>query len=81
MPGLREAGVAAAALALTGGVVYVLWNNKKRREAEKVTLKQKLNAEEGEKLEEKEIRRETAREAPTVSQVCFTEQVAQTLHL
>lgn len=74
MPGLREAALAGAALALTGGVAYVIWklrDTKQNREAEKVTLKQNLNAEKQEKLVEKEIRTETAREAPTVSQVCF----------
>lgn len=71
MPGLREAGLAGAALALTGGVVYVLWSlrdTKKRHEAEKVTLK----AEKQEKLPEKQTSTETAREAPTVSQVCVS---------
>ncbi|XP_017312247.1 ADP-ribosylation factor-like protein 9 isoform X1 [Ictalurus punctatus] len=71
MPGLREAALAGAALALTGGVAYVIWklrDTKQNREAEKVTLKQNLNAEKQEKLVEKEIRTETAREAPTVSQ-------------
>lgn len=83
MAGLRGAGLAAAALALTGGVVYVLWslrNTKKTREAGKVSLKQNLNAEK-EKLVEKEISSESAREAPTVTQVCVTEQSAETLHL
>ncbi|XP_026772345.3 ADP-ribosylation factor-like protein 9 isoform X1 [Pangasianodon hypophthalmus] len=71
MAGFREAGLAGAALALTGGVAYVIWNlrdTKKRREAEKVMLEQNLNAEKQEKLVEKEIRSETAREAPVVSQ-------------
>ncbi|XP_060757181.1 ADP-ribosylation factor-like protein 9 isoform X1 [Neoarius graeffei] len=71
MPGLREVGLAGAALALTGCVAYVLWNlrdTRKRREAEKEPLKQKLNAETPEKLVEKETRTETTHEAPTVSQ-------------
>lgn len=75
MPGLREAGLAGAALALTGGLVYVLWNlrdTKKRREAEKLTLEQNLNAKKQEKLVAKEIRTETACEAPTLSQVCVS---------
>lgn len=74
MPGLREAGVAGAALALTGCVAYVIWklqDTKKSRKAEKVTLKQNVNAEVPEKLVEKETRTETTHEAPTVSQVCF----------
>lgn len=74
MSGLRKAGLAGAALALTGGVVYVLWNLrdiKKRRQAEKLTLNQHLNEENQENLVENETSRETAREALTLSQVCF----------
>lgn len=70
MPGLREAGLAGAALALTGGVVYALWtfrDSKKRRDAEKVTL----NADKQDELVETRIRAESACEPPAASQVCF----------
>lgn len=75
MPGLREFGLAGAALALTGGVVYVIWNSRdreKRREAEKAALKKNVDADKQEKLVEQEIRIETSCEVPKVSQVCFT---------
>ncbi|KAM9457313.1 ADP-ribosylation factor-like protein 9 isoform 2-T2 [Clarias gariepinus] len=66
MPGLREAGLAAAALALTGGVAYAIWNlrSNKKNEAETPTLEQNVNAEKREKLVEAKVRSESAHEAP-----------------
>lgn len=74
MSGLRKAGLAGAALALTGGVVYLLWtlrDIRRRRQAEKLTLHQNFNGENQENLVEKETSREAAREARARSQVRF----------
>lgn len=76
MPGLRELGLAGAALTLTGAVAYVVWSlrdTEKRRKAEKVTLTQDLNAEKEEKLETRS--KESAREVANVTQVCLMTQL------
>ncbi|XP_046722887.1 ADP-ribosylation factor-like protein 9 [Silurus meridionalis] len=69
MPGLREAWLAGAALALTGGVVFVIWNlrdTKKRRGTQEGDSKHKLKAEKQKQITEKEIKPETARDAASV---------------
>ncbi|XP_027027736.2 ADP-ribosylation factor-like protein 9 [Tachysurus fulvidraco] len=69
MPGLRELGLAGAALTLTGGVAYVVWSlldTERRRKAEKATLTPDLHADKEEKLETRS--KESAREVASVTQ-------------
>lgn len=56
MPGLREAGLVGAAIALTGGVVYVTWNCLYSRQKPEEPV-------------EIETEKETSKEAPVVPEV------------
>ncbi|KAL7861114.1 hypothetical protein AOLI_G00174630 [Acnodon oligacanthus] len=69
MPGLREAGLVGAALAVAGGFAFILWSflqTKKKQQPKKVA--RLLNAEKHAKSSGKEVRTESATQAPTVSE-------------